>query len=147
MRNRLFFTFTVLLAVSALSEHQGARRRWRTKPVREGSRARAPAPVGMAVRGRVLLAQDRQWRTRRMGKPVQERLGAGLPLLSPARDQVPAHGGRACFGGLFRLLTEQSEIDFGGAVCSAPERAAARRASLAPTTTMAGSPASRARAT
>ncbi len=52
-----------------LPQHQGARRRRGAQSVRERPRNRAQAAVGLAIRRRILLAQDRQRRTGRLGKP------------------------------------------------------------------------------
>ena len=68
------------------------------EPVRKGPGRRPSPPVGMAVRGRTLLAQDRRWRAGRLGQSLQERVGAGLSLLPQRKDQVPAEGGRALVG-------------------------------------------------
>jgi PAS domain S-box-containing protein len=43
-----------------LPEHQGACRGWGTQPLCEGFDHCAPTPMGLALRGRILLAQDRQ---------------------------------------------------------------------------------------
>ena len=109
-----------------LPEHQGARRRRRAESVRDGSGAGAPAAVGLAVRRRILLAQDRQRRAGRLGKPIQERMGAGVPFLPPAADQVPAQGGRPRVGGLLRLLARTIRNRRPAAGCWARGRAAQR---------------------
>ena len=124
------------------------------EPLREGSGDRAPAAVGLAVRRRVLLAQDRQRRAGRLGQSLQERLGAGVPFLQAAADQVPAQGGWPRVGGLLRLLAEQPEIDFRQRLLGTGPRGAAdggEDQSLAGPRRrddwMAGTPASRGRAT